>query len=104
MNLSVGGIHFRTDAGANSGRDADNFLTNFDGLSRQNRVRYDTPVFAGFQAGVSHIDGNAFDAALTWKGAFMGVKAEAAVAYRSEESRVGKECVSMGRHRWSPCT
>src|SRR3546814_20807794 len=26
----------------------------------------------------------------------------AAMAYRSEERRVGKECVSKGRSRWSP--
>src|SRR3546814_6719585 len=88
MELSVAGLQTRTDAGALAGGTAQvgDFFTNFDGLSRQNRVRYDTPVIAGFQAGVSHIDGAAWDAALKWKGAFMGVKAEAAVAYWNASS------------------
>src|SRR3546814_18053216 len=29
---------------------------------------------------------------------------EATIAQRSEERRVGKECVSTCRSRWSPCT
>src|SRR3546814_6477284 len=56
MELSVAGLQTRTDAGALAGGTAQvgDFFTNFDGLSRQNRVRYDTPVIAGFQRSEEH--------------------------------------------------
>ncbi len=31
----------------------------FDGLSRRNRIQYDTPTIAGFKAGVTHVQGDA---------------------------------------------
>src|SRR3546814_11154372 len=38
----------------------------------------------------------------TWPGPFEG-KVDQDEVDRSEERRVGKECVSTGRSRWSPC-
>src|SRR3546814_12120274 len=83
MELSVAGLQTRTDAGALAGGTAQvgDFFTNFDGLSRQNRVRYDTPVIAGLQDGVRHIDGASWDPAVKREGAFLGVTAEAAVPH-----------------------
>ncbi|WP_446010956.1 porin [Candidatus Electrothrix sp.] len=53
-----------------------------DGLSRKNRVRYDTPGFGGFSLGVSSGEKEMADAALTYSGKFGdGTKLEAAVAY-----------------------
>src|SRR3546814_16944439 len=64
-------------------------MTNYDGLSRANRVRYDTPVIAGFQGRTSHINGGAYDAALFYNGALMGFKIEAAAAYWNASSNSG---------------
>src|SRR3546814_12699773 len=64
-------------------------MTNCDGLSRANRVRYDTPVIAGFQGRTSHINGGAYDAALFYNGALMGFKIEAAAAYWNASSNSG---------------
>src|SRR3546814_12435059 len=48
---------------------------------------------AGHPEGSPDIAPAALEAALAWKNAF---------AERSEERRVGKECVSTCRSRWSP--
>src|SRR3546814_10555397 len=37
-----------------------------------------------------------------WRGSCSPLSAPASVSARSEESRVGKECVSTCRSRWSP--
>ena len=52
--------------------------TMFDGLSRQNRVRYDTPSFNGFSLAGSFNQGNATELALRYKGDFGGHKFGAA--------------------------
>ncbi|WP_339136201.1 MAG: porin [Candidatus Electrothrix sp. GW3-4] len=53
-----------------------------DGLSRRNRVRYDTPTFGGFSFGVSAGEEERADVALTYSGKFAGgTKLKAAVAY-----------------------
>jgi len=53
--------------------------TMFDGLSRQNRVRYDTPSFNGFTLAGSINQGNAWETALRYKGDIGGHKFGAAV-------------------------
>ncbi len=52
--------------------------TMFDGLSRQNRVRYDTPSFSGFTLAGSLNQGNANEIAIRYKGDFGGHKFGAA--------------------------
>ncbi len=54
-------------------------FTMFDGISRQNRVRYDTPDFNGFSVAGSLGQGNATELALRYKGDFDGTKFGAAV-------------------------
>jgi len=56
-------------------------FSNLDGLSRDDRVRYDTPTFAGFTASASVVAQEAWDAALRYAGEFGGTKIAAAVAY-----------------------
>lgn len=51
----------------------------FDGLSRQNRVRYDTPNFSGVSAAFSVNQGNASEIALRYMGEFGGNKLRAAI-------------------------
>ncbi len=53
-------------------------FTMFDGLSRQNRVRYDTPNFNGFSFAGSLNQGNATELAVRYKGDLLGGKLGAA--------------------------
>ena len=55
--------------------------SNFDGLSRKDRVRYDTSKFAGFYASGSIGQGSIWDAALRYAGDFGWAKFAAAGAY-----------------------
>ncbi|MCI5123947.1 MAG: porin, partial [Candidatus Electrothrix sp. AR5] len=53
-----------------------------DGLSKKNRVRYDTPSLGGFSLGVSSGEKEMADGALTYSGKFAGgTQLKAAVAY-----------------------
>ncbi|MCP4613886.1 MAG: porin [Planctomycetes bacterium] len=59
-----------------------NVFDQMDGLSKKNRVRYDSPSLAGFSLGVSSGEKEMTDAALTYSGKFAdGTKLKAAVAY-----------------------
>jgi len=78
----AGGMYFRQSSG-------DNSLTNVtvsdafndrDGLSRKNRVRYDTPIFYGFSLAGSLVSNQRWDGSLWWGGEGMGFKAAAAAA------------------------
>jgi len=54
-------------------------FTMFDSISRQNRVRYDTPSFNGFSIAGSLNQGNATELALRYKGDYDGTKFGAAI-------------------------
>jgi uncharacterized coiled-coil protein SlyX len=58
-----------------------NVSSNFDGLSRTDRIRYDTPSFAGFTGAASANDGSAYDGALRYSRDFSGTKVAAAFGY-----------------------
>ena len=62
-------------------------FSNMDGLSRDDRIRYDTPSFSGFKGSVSAIEGGAFDAAVRFSGELSGTKVVAAAAYADGSSR-----------------
>jgi predicted porin len=73
----AGGLIFRTKADEDlSGVDVNDAFTDFDS-GRQNRVRYDTPEFAGFSGAVSGSADQRWGAALRWKGAGHGLQAAA---------------------------
>jgi uncharacterized coiled-coil protein SlyX len=55
-------------------------FSNFDGLSRTDRIRYDTPSFAGFSVAASANSGDAFDGALLYNRKFGETKLAAAIA------------------------
>jgi predicted porin len=76
----AGGIEFQ-DAGV-AGPTIGSALSNFDGLSRDDRIRYDTPKFGGFQLSVSHAESRKSDVAARFSGDIgAGLKVAAAVAY-----------------------
>jgi len=74
-------IFLREDNKAGSGRSIANLFSNFDGLSRDDRIRYDSPTFAGFTASGSYSDGDRWDAALRYKNKFSFGDVEAAASY-----------------------
>jgi hypothetical protein len=55
--------------------------SNFDGLSRKDRVRYDTPKFAGFYASASTGNSSIWDTALRYAGDFGWAKFAAAAGW-----------------------
>lgn len=57
-----------------------NAFSDFDGLSRKNRLRYDLPTFYGFGLAASVVSDQRWDTALTWSGTGYGFKAGAAAA------------------------
>ena len=64
-------------------------FNNYDGLSRVDRVRYDTPTFAGFQLSTSWTDDNEWDLALRFAQKFNGHKFAAAISYVDGERGQG---------------
>jgi predicted porin len=84
----AGGFTFRDDDdnvildSGNNFTFIDNAFSNFDGLSRRDRIRYDTPKFYGFSGAASYMNGQTYDFALRsaheWEG--FG-KLAAAIAY-----------------------
>lgn len=67
-------------------------FSNFDGLSRVDRVRYDTPTIAGFMLSSSWTDDNEWDIALRYAQKFNGHKFAAAVGYYDGERGQGFCC------------
>ncbi|WP_207062779.1 porin [Motiliproteus sp. SC1-56] len=61
-------------------------FTNMDGLSRQDRIRYDTPAIAGFTFSVSHAEDDGLDAAVRYKGDLGGLKVAGALAFADNQS------------------
>jgi hypothetical protein len=59
----------------------------FGGLLRDDRIRYDTPAFDGFQFATSLVDGGAFDAAVRYAGQFDGHQLTAAIAFADADAR-----------------
>lgn len=86
----AGGLRFRDGtSGALSTVRLSNAFSHFNGLGRDERLRYDSPNFGGFQGAVSSVDGGAADAAISFGGAVMGTKLRAAVGYGNASSRQG---------------
>lgn len=56
-------------------------FSNFDGLSRDDRIRYDTPNFGGFKLSASSAQDSKHDVALRYSGGGAGLKIAGAVAY-----------------------
>jgi Gram-negative porin len=78
----AGGIQFRTsDTAMLTGITLCDVFDNLDGLSRDDRIRYDTPVMAGFKLSTSWVTDDRWDVALRYGGNFGAIKAAAAMAY-----------------------
>ncbi len=82
----AGGLEFARSDGT-LGPSIGDVFSNFDGLSRDDRVRYDTPSISGFKGSVSTIEGGAFDAALRFGGEIAETKVVTALGYADASSR-----------------
>lgn len=74
----VGGLRFRTEDGNLTGVSVSNAFSNFDGLGRKDRLRYDTPNFGGFSLAAATISDGRYDTGLFWAAEFGGFQAAAA--------------------------
>jgi len=83
----VGGSFEFKDDGAGTGIIVGDSRSNFDGLSRRDRIRYDTPKFAGFYGSGSIGNGNIWDAALRYAGDIGWAKVAAAGAWADGGTR-----------------
>lgn len=76
----AGGLQFRDSDNELTGVKVSQGFNNVDGLSREDRVRYDTPSFYGFKLGGTVAADSRWDAAINWGGQGYGFKAGAAAA------------------------
>jgi hypothetical protein len=76
----AGGLQFRDNDNDLTGISMSDTFKNLDGLSREDRVRYDTPSFYGFSLASSAVSDQRWDASLWWGGQGYGFKAAAAAA------------------------
>jgi hypothetical protein len=78
----------------NTGISVGSVMSNFDGLGRRDRIRYDTPKYAGFQITASHANGDVWDVALRYGGSIGSVKMTGAIAYSDTETVNGRSVVN----------
>lgn len=97
IGATFGGIAFRNKANRANGPTVNNAFNNFDGLHREDRVRYDTPTFGGgFQLSTSFTEGGATDGAIRYSGKIGDTEIAAAVAYADNDSRTGFDSQTNG--------
>ena len=77
----VGGSFEFRDDGVGTGITVGSSRSNFDGLSRKDRIRYDTPRWAGFFASGSVETGNEWDVAARYAGDFGWARFAAAAGW-----------------------
>lgn len=92
--VSGGGLISNTQfttgtVGAFSGLTAAAQTSHFDGLSRDDVIRYDTPSFAGFSLATSYIDDGSADVALRYSGKLMGLSVKGGFHYANIEAGGG---------------
>jgi hypothetical protein len=77
----------------------DRFFSSFDGASRQNRLRYDTPTFFGFKGSVSLLDKHNFDSSVRYKGKIGGTQLAGGIGFchtRGGQSAGQGQCFGNG--------
>lgn len=83
----AGGLDFRlSGSGALSGVTVDDVFDNLDGLSRDDRLRYDTPEFGGFVVSSSLVDGGEWDVGLGYGAALAAFEIEAKLGYANQSA------------------
>jgi len=80
----AGGILYRDDDGNLTDIDIDASIDNLDGLSRDDRVRYDSPSFGGFKLSGSAVADERYDVAARYSRQFGDTEVEAAASYATK--------------------
>lgn len=88
-----GGLAF-ADGGDGAPPTIGQVFNNFDGRTRDDRVRYDTPKVLGLQASASLIENDIWDVALRYGQEFAGTKVAAALAYSDQDARFDFEQIN----------
>ena len=87
VDVMAGSMLFRnSDTNALSSVKISSVFDHLDGLSRDDRIRYDSPKFMGFVASASHAQGGANDYAVRYSGKWGEYKAKAALGYANLSS------------------
>ncbi|MDF1551581.1 MAG: hypothetical protein P1P84_00900 [Deferrisomatales bacterium] len=95
ISTFAGGQYFwDNSAEALSGVKVKDVFKNYDGLSRRDRVRYDSPSLFGFTLSGSLVQEDRCDVALRYTGKVAGLKIEAAVAHAYEGTAARTEANS----------
>jgi len=86
LGFVLSGARLPVDADANSNPDVriKDAFDNLDGLSRDDRVRYDSPSLAGFKLHTSVTDGGEWDIAASYGGAFGATEIEGKVGFAND--------------------
>lgn len=79
--MAGGQLFFDENTNLPSGITIGSVTNNMDGLSRDERIRYDSPSFSGFTGSASYISKGGGDAAVRYRGQIETFKLAAAVAY-----------------------
>lgn len=96
VNDTAGSVTFRADDGS-VGPAIGDTRSNFDGLSRNDRLRYDTPVFGGVYFSASATNGDAWEVAGRWSQEYDGLgKFAAAVGYVDSALRTEPQFQQIG--------
>lgn len=98
INSTGGSLLWKNDDGSlfRDGFDIGDSRTNFDGrLSRADRLRYNTPVFAGFTVSASAANGGAWDAAIRYSAEMYG-KLAAAIGYANPQRQADTQDAQWG--------
>ena len=80
-DMAGGQFFFDKDTNSLSNTTINDVFANFDGIGRDDRLRYDTPDFYGFVASGSVVSGDAADVALRYSAKLGDFKLAAAAAY-----------------------
>ena len=100
----AGGLEFSRDSTGAIGPQINATFSNLDGLSRDDRLRYDTPRFGGFKASASVIDGGSWDVAGRFSGEVSGAKVAGAVAYAERLCRLLSGYFDHSRSIYAVCS
>jgi hypothetical protein len=96
VNTTAGGFTFQRQDGLTSATTVGDTRNNFDGLGRNDRLRYDTPNFAGFTLATSATNGNAWELGAFYAGEFNGQRLAASAGYVNTEDRGSSEYWQFG--------
>ncbi len=94
---AAAGTGYSGGGGANSAHQVMDYMPEMDGDSRTNRIRYDTPKFAGFGLSIDNATGGRMNYAITYGAKLGGFKIKSKIAHSNNSSTArGQEDMTGG--------